>query len=273
MIHIKDLTYRYPDGTLAINSLSMDIKKGEFIAIAGKNGCGKSTLLRHMNGLLFPSEGSVMVNNMDTTDPSSLFDIRRMVGMVFQDPQSQFIGMNVEEDIAFGPENLGLSQQNIRDRVDGALLDVDMQEYIYHTPRFLSGGQKQKVALASILAMEPEIILFDEVTSMLDPCSRKDILTLIERLHEKGTTIVYVTHRFEELVHADRLIIMGNGHLRLDGVPREILRRADPDDLGFAHPPIIELARNLADAGLISSEAPSFPLSREELREVLCQLK
>ncbi|WP_340819622.1 energy-coupling factor transporter ATPase [Methanolobus sp. WCC4] len=273
MISIKDLTYRYPDGTLAIDSLSVDIHEGEFVAITGKNGSGKSSLLRHMNGLLLPAGGSVVVNGMDTTDQSSLIDIRQMAGMVFQDPGSQFIGMTVEEDIAFGPENLGLPQQDIRDRVDRSLQAVGMQDHRYHTPRSLSGGQKQKVALASVLAMEPDIILFDEVTSMLDPCSRKDILSLIESLHEKGTTIVYVTHRFEELVHADRLIVMENGRIRHDGVPRDILSNADPEEFDFDLPPVIRLARKLRDSGFIPDDATSFPLSRDELREALCQLK
>ncbi|SFM47354.1 energy-coupling factor transporter ATPase [Methanolobus profundi] len=273
MIHIKDISYRYPDNTLAIDSLSLNINKGEFVAIAGKNGCGKSTLLRHMNGLLLPCQGSVVVNGMDTSDPSSLMDIRRTAGMVFQDPGSQFIGMTVEEDVAFGPENLGLSQREINERVDLSLQNVGMEGYRYHTPRSLSGGQKQKVALASVLAMKPDIILFDEVTSMLDPCSRKDILSLIENLHENGTTVVYVTHHLEELVHADRLVVMENGRIVHDGHPREILSRNDPEQFGSDLPPVIELARRLADSGLIPADPSSFPLSRAELREVLCRSK
>lgn len=270
MIHINNLSYSYPDGTQVLDSISLDIRKGEFIAIAGKNGSGKSTLLRHMNGLLLPTEGSVIVNEMDTTDPSSILDIRQIAGMVFQDPQSQFIGMTLEEDVAFGPENLGLAQEDIRDRVDRALQDVGMQEYKNHTSRSLSGGQKQKVALASVLAMEPEIVLFDEVTSMLDPMSRKDILDLILQLHEKGTTVVYITHRLEELVHADRLLVMENGSITHNGNPRIILSQMDSMNFGFELPPIIELAKRLCDSGFI--DPACFPLSREELREALCQL-
>jgi energy-coupling factor transport system ATP-binding protein len=270
MIHINNLSYRYPDGTLVLDSVSMDVHKGEFVAIAGKNGSGKSTLLRHMNGLMLPSEGSVVVKGMDTIDSSFILNIRQIAGMVFQDPQSQFIGMTLEEDVAFGPENLGLPQEDIRKRVDMSLQDVGMQEYKHQTPGSLSGGQKQKVALASVLAMKPEIILFDEVTSMLDPYSRGEILGLITQLHENGTTIVYVTHRLEELVHADRLIVMENGRITHNGDPRVILSQGNVVDSGFEFPPVIELAKRLCDSGFI--DPACFPLSREKLMEALCQL-
>ncbi|MDY0388473.1 MAG: energy-coupling factor transporter ATPase [Methanolobus sp.] len=270
MIRINNLIYRYPDGTQVLDSVSLDICKEEFVAIAGKNGSGKSTLLRHMNALLLPTEGSVIVNGMDTTDPSSILNIRQMTGMVFQDPESQFLGMTVEEDLAFGPENLGLLQEEIRKRVNRAVQNVGMQEYKDHTPRSLSGGQKQKVALASVLAMEPEIILFDEVTSMLDPKSRKEILDLITQLNENGTTVVYITHRLEELVHADRLIVMENGSITHNGNPRIILSQGDAMNFGFELPPMIELAKRLCDSGFI--DPACFPLSREELREALCRL-
>ncbi|WMW21913.1 ATP-binding cassette domain-containing protein [Methanolobus mangrovi] len=270
MICINNLSFRYPDGTLALDSVDLNIRKGEFIAIVGKNGCGKSTILRHMNGLLLPCEGSVTVKGMDTSDPSSLLKIRHTAGMVFQDPGSQFIGMTVEEDVAFGPENLGLSPEEIQFFVNRSLQDVGMLEHRNHTPRTLSGGQKQKVALASVLAMGPEIILFDEVTSMLDASSGKDILDLIKKLHKNGTTVVYVTHRLEELAYADRLVVMDKGRIIHDGNPRTILSKENPVSFGFALPPVIELARRLADENIID---PSLlPLSKEELREVLCQL-
>ena len=271
MIKIENLSYRYPDGTPALDSITLKIRKGEFVAIAGKNGCGKSTLLRHINGLLQPDSGSVTVKGMDTSDPSKLQEIRRTASMVFQDPQSQFIGMTVEDDIAFGPENLGLSSSEIQKRVSAALESVGMSDYRYNTPRTLSGGQKQKIALASVLAMEPEIILFDEVTSMLDSDSKKDILLLIKTLHETGTTIIYVTHLVEELVLADRLVLMENSSIIQNGNPREIISKISSGSFGFDVPPIIELSKKLVDARII---APSFlPLSKEELREALCQLK
>ncbi|WP_319508763.1 energy-coupling factor transporter ATPase [uncultured Methanolobus sp.] len=270
MICINNLTFRYPDGTLALDSVDLNIHKGEFVAIVGKNGCGKSTILRHMNGLLLPTEGSVIVKGMDTSDPFSLLKIRHTAGMVFQDPGSQFIGMTVEEDVAFGPENLALPPEKIQSLVNRSLREVGMLEHRNHTPRTLSGGQKQKVAFASVLAMEPEVILFDEVTSMLDSNTRKDILDIIKKLHKNGTTVVYVTHRLEELVYADRLVVMDKGCIIHDGNPRAILSKENPVSFGFDLPPVIELARRLADEKIIDSSL--LPLSKEELREVLCQL-
>jgi energy-coupling factor transport system ATP-binding protein len=271
MIKIENLSYRYPDGSSALDSITLNIRKGEFVSIAGKNGCGKSTLLRHINGLLQPIAGSVIVKGMDTSDLLNLQEIRRTAGMVFQDPQSQFIGMTVEDDIAFGPENLGLSSAEIKRRVSTALESVGMSEYRYNTPRTLSGGQKQKVALASVLAMEPEIILFDEVTSMLDSNSRVDILSLIRQLHEAGTTIVYVTHLIEELVHADRLVLMEKGRISQNGNPREIISKISSGSFGFDAPPIIELSKKLVGAGIIKSFF--LPLSKDELQEAICRLK
>ncbi|MDG6243068.1 MAG: energy-coupling factor transporter ATPase [Methanolobus sp.] len=271
MISIQNVSYSYNGHIPALHSVSVEIYKGEFVAIIGGNGSGKSTLLRHINGLLLPSAGSVTIKGMDTKDISSVFNIRQIAGMVFQDPGSQFIGMTVGEDIAFGPENLGLPPKEIRRRVESSLSAVGMAGYNDHTPGKLSGGQKQKVALASVLAMEPEVILFDEVTSMLDPDSRMDILSLIKQLHENGTTVVYVTHCLDELVHADRLIIMEKGHITHDGDPRLLISRGDVMNSGLGLPPIMELSRRLLNAGFF--EPGCFPLSREELRDVLCQLK
>ncbi len=271
MIRIKDLNYSYPDGTRALSSICLDISRGEFVAITGKNGCGKSTLLRHMNGLLIPGSGSVSVDGMNTTDPLCLLKIRQVAGMVFQDPGSQFIGMTVEEDVAFGPENLCIRPDRIRDLVKRSLSDVGMLEYRDNTPRTLSGGQKQRVAIASVLAMEPDIILFDEVTSMLDPLSRKDVLALIGQLHENGTTIVYVTHRLEELVHADRVLVMDGGRIIHDGEPRALLAKYDVSGLGVDLPPVPALSKRLAEVGIVSMD--DLPLSKEELLGALCQFK
>jgi energy-coupling factor transport system ATP-binding protein len=271
MINIDNLSYRYPDGTDALDSISLNVHKGEFVAVAGKNGCGKSTLLRHINGLLQPGKGSVVVKGMDTCDLLNLQNIRRTAGMIFQNPQSQFIGMTVEEDVAFGPENLGLHSSDINRRVTEALESTGMSGYRHNTPKTLSGGQKQKVALASILAMQPEIILFDEVTSMLDLRSRNDILALIKQLNEAGTTIIYVTHLLEELVHADRLVLMENGRITHNGCPRGIISRISSNDFGFDLPPIIELSKKLMDAGIIDDAF--FPLSKDELLEAICPSK
>ncbi|WP_407354983.1 energy-coupling factor transporter ATPase [Methanolobus sp. WCC5] len=271
MIRLENVTYHYNKRVPALDSVSIDIDQGEFVGVIGKNGSGKTTILRHMNGLLLPGEGSVTVKGMDTKDPSSIFKIRQVAGMVFQDPGSQFIGMTVEEDIAFGPENLGLPPGEIRRRVENSLSAVGMTGYNDHTPRTLSGGQKQKVALASVLAMEPEVILFDEVTSMLDPDSRKEVLSLITQLHENGTTIIYVTHCLEELVHADRLIIMEKGRIKHDDNPRLLIGQGNVVNSGLGLPTVMELSRRLLEAGFF--EPASFPLSREELRDLLCQLK
>lgn len=271
MISIQNVSFRYDEGAPALDSVSLEIDKGEFVAITGRNGSGKSTLLRHINGLILPGEGFVFIKGMDTKDISSLFNIRQVAGMVFQDPDSQFIGMTVAEDIAFGPENLGLPTAEIRRRVESSLSAVGMEGYKDHTPRKLSGGQKQKVALASVLAMEPELILFDEVTSMLDPDSRMDVLWLIKQLHENGATVVYVTHCLDELVHADRLIIMEKGRITHDGNPRLLIAQGDVMNSALGLPPVMELSRRLLNAGFF--EHSCFPLSREELRDVLCQLK
>lgn len=270
MIDIKNLSHRYPDGTLALDSINLNIRKGEFVAIAGKNGCGKSTLLRHINGLLQPGAGSVVVKGIDTSDSLKLQYIRHTAGMIFQNPQSQFIGMTVEEDVAFGPENLGLLSDDISRLVTSSLDSVEMSDYRNNTPRTLSGGQKQKVALASVLAMEPEVILFDEVTSMLDSGSRKDILSLIKQLHGSGTTIIYVTHLLDELIHADRLVLMDQGRIIRNGYPRDIISKANSGLFGFDLR-IIELSRKLIDAGLI--DRTFFPLSKDELREAICRSK
>ncbi len=270
MIQLNNVSYCYNENDYALDSVSLEIKKGEFIGIAGRNGSGKSTLIRLINGLLLPLQGNVNVMGMDTMDNDSIIGIRKIAGMVFQDPQSQFIGMTVGEDVAFGPENLGLSHEDICGRVDTSLKAVGMYIYKDHTPRALSGGQKQKVALASILAMEPELILFDEATSMLDPVASEEVLKLIKQLHNKGVTIVYVTHRLEELIFADRLIIMDKGRIMHDDNPRKLLNEENILDSGIYLPPIIELSRRLCSEQVI--EPIRLPISREELMEALCQL-
>ncbi|MBN2109963.1 MAG: energy-coupling factor transporter ATPase [Methanosarcinaceae archaeon] len=267
MIEITKLNHTYPDGKLALDSVDLCIEKGEFIVIAGNNGSGKSTLVRHMNALLLPGSGSVKVNGLLTSEKSDLPQIRRTVGLVFQDPDSQFVGMTVEEDLAFGLENTGVPPEKMRRLVDKALSSMGLSGHKKSSPRSLSGGQRQKVAIAGVIVMGPEYMVFDEVTSMLDLPSRQALLEIIKDINKKGTAVIYVTHRLDEAVDADRLIIMDSGRIVIDGKPAEVFMRPDlVRGYGLELPPLIELSRRLSDAGIISRIA----LSGDELVEELC---
>ena len=233
MIRLEKVSYSYPDGTPALENVNLAIKKGEFVGIIGKNGSGKSTLALHLNGLLKPQKGRVMIRGMDTRDPSKLPGIRKFVGIVFQNPETQFVGRTVEEDLAFGPENLCLPPVEIRKCVDMALAETGLEKYRYRSPKTLSGGQGQCVALAGILAMRPECLIFDEVTSMLDPDSGTAVLKRIKKLHRKGKTIVYITHNLEELHAADRIIVMEKGRIMLEGDPESVFSDSSLQNLGL----------------------------------------
>lgn len=228
IIEIKNLSFQYEDSSKKVlKNLNIDIKEGEFICVLGHNGSGKSTLAKLINAQYIPTEGDILVGNMNTKDDDSLWDIREMCGMVFQNPDNQLVATIVEEDVAFGPENLGVPREELRKRVDECLELVGMSEYKRHSPALLSGGQKQRIAIAGILAMNPKCLLMDEPTAMLDPQGRKDILDTVLKLREMGKTIIHITHYMEECVNADRIIVINEGDVVLEGTPREVFSNVE----------------------------------------------
>lgn len=253
----------------ALKDVTAQIKKGEFTAIIGTNGSGKSTLARHLNALLLPTEGELIVEGMCTSDAGRVWDIRQKVGMVFQNPDNQLVAAVVEEDVAFGPENLGVPPEEIRERVDLALEKVGMTSYRKQAPSMLSGGQKQRVAIAGVLAMKPDCIVLDEPTAMLDPKGRKEVMDTIHELNKKeGITIVLITHFMEEAVTADHILVIDKGVLKMEGTPREIFSQADKvTEIGLDVPVPADLARRLRKKGMAVSEKC---MTDEELGEALC---
>ena len=253
----------------ALKDVTAQIKKGEFTAIIGTNGSGKSTLARHLNALLIPTEGELIVEGMRTSDAGRAWDIRQKVGMVFQNPDNQLVAAVVEEDVAFGPENLGVPPEEIRERVDLALEKVGMTSYRKQAPSMLSGGQKQRVAIAGVLAMKPDCIVLDEPTAMLDPKGRKEVMDTIHELNKKeGITIVLITHFMEEAVTADHILVIDKGVLKMEGTPREIFSQADKvTEIGLDVPVPADLARRLRKKGMAVSEKC---MTDEELGEALC---
>ena len=253
----------------ALKDVTAQIKKGEFTAIIGTNGSGKSTLARHLNALLLPTEGELIVEGMRTSDAGRVWDIRQKVGMVFQNPDNQLVAAVVEEDVAFGPENLGVPPEEIRERVDLALEKVGMTSYRKQAPSMLSGGQKQRVAIAGVLAMKPDCIVLDEPTAMLDPKGRKEVMDTIHELNKKeGITIVLITHFMDEAVTADHILVIDKGVLKMEGTPREIFSQADKvTEIGLDVPVPADLARRLRKKGMAVSEKC---MTDEELGEALC---
>ena len=252
MIQTDALSFSYPveEGqrrTTALDNVTLSIEKGSFVVVLGHNGSGKSTLAKHMNAVLLPSGGAVYVEGMDTKKEELLLEIRRRVGMVFQNPDNQIVANVVEEDVAFAPENLGVPTAEIRRRVDDALAAVGMTEFTRHAPHLLSGGQKQRVAIAGVIAMEPECIVLDEATAMLDPSGRREVLDTVHRLNrERGITVVHITHHMSEAEDADRVIVMNDGVVAMDGAPREVFSRVEElQALGLAAPDTVELLRRL----------------------------
>ena len=272
MIEVNHLSHLYVDengnDVRALDDVNLTIQRGEFVAIIGTNGSGKSTLAKHFNVLLQPTEGNVTVCGFDTLDDEHIWNIRQHVGMVFQNPDNQIVAAVVEEDVAFGPENLGVPSAEIRKRVDEALAAVNMTEYAEHGPHLLSGGQKQRVAIAGVLAMKPDCIILDEPTAMLDPKGRLEVLETIHRLNkEEGITIVIITHFMEEAVTADRVVVMKNGVKLQEGTPREIFTQVDTlKDLGLDVPVAAEVASKLIQKGV---DIPKDIITNDELGDAL----
>ena len=274
MFDIHHMAHAYVDEEgntgYAIRDVSVQIKRGEFVAVIGTNGSGKSTFAKHLNALLLPTEGDVLVDGISVRDEAGVWDIRSRVGMVFQNPDNQIVAAVVEEDVAFGPENLGVPREQLQERVDAALAAVDMTAYRKHAPHMLSGGQKQRVAIAGVLAMQPECIVLDEPTAMLDPRGREEVMQTVQALHDKrGMTVVYITHFMEEAAQADRSLVMIQGELVMDGTPREIFSDVDRlKELGLDVPVASEVAHDLRAAGIPLREDI---ITDEELGEALCQ--
>ena len=266
----ENLKFRYDSEqpVYALDGVSTSVKRGEFVAVLGANGCGKSTLAKHFNAILLPESGKVYVEGMDTSDDSKLYDIRQTVGMVFQNPDNQIIGNIVEEDVGFGPENIGVPTDDIWKRVDASLEAVGMTAYRYKSPNKLSGGQKQRVAIAGVMAMKPECIVLDEPTAMLDPNGRKEVIKTVRELNQKeGITVLLITHYMEEVIHADRVIVMDDGKLVMDGTPREIFSKVEElKSYRLDVPQVTELAYELRKAGM---DLPEGILSQEEFMEYI----
>ena len=269
IIRAEHLAYSYPGmddmpGVSVFEDMNLSVEEGSFVAVLGSNGCGKSTLAKHFNSILLPSGGKVYVCGMDTADEDKRIRIRRNVGMVFQNPDNQIVANVVEEDVAFGPENLGIAGAEIRRRVDSALKQVGMSKYALHAPHLLSGGQKQRIAIAGIIAMQPKCIVLDEPTAMLDPRGRKEVMDTITKLNrEKGITVVLITHHMDEAAQAQRVVVMHRGKVAADGTPKEVFRQVELlHELGLAAPETVELCWELNKLG--------FDLPLDQLDEKEC---
>ncbi len=276
IINAQELAYSYPGvdntpGTVVFEDLDLTVEEGSFVAVLGGNGCGKSTLAKHFNGILLPSGGKVYVCGMDTADEDRLMQIRRRVGMVFQNPDNQIVANVVEEDVAFGPENLGVASPAIRQRVDRALEQVGMTEFAKHAPHLLSGGQKQRIAIAGVIAMEPKCIVLDEPTAMLDPKGRREVLDTVTKLNrEKGITVVLITHHMDEAAKAGRVVVLHKGKVALDGTPKEVFNQVEKlHSLGLRAPEATELCYLLQKEGI---DVQTNCLNEEECAQILYEV-
>ena len=274
IITIENLIFEYTRGdesqpVRAIDNLNLEIERGSFTAIIGKNGSGKSTLAKNLNGLLLPTEGVIYVDGFDTRDDDNIWNVRQTAGMVFQNPDNQLVSAIVEDDVAFGPENLGIEPAEIRRRVDKALEDVNMGQFKKKAPHLLSGGQKQRIAIAGVVAMKPKCIIFDEPTAMLDPKGRAEIMSIIEELHAEGITVILITHFMDEAVRADRVIIMHEGHILLDGTPQEVFEQEELiRSVNLDVPLMVEMGAKLRKAGI---DVPRDIITEEKMVEFICQ--
>ena len=276
IISVEHLAYTYPGlddapGVVVFEDLNLKVEEGSFVAVLGSNGCGKSTLAKHFNSILLPSGGKVYVCGIDTSNEERIMAVRRNVGMVFQNPDNQIVANVVEEDVAFGPENLGISSPEIRHRVDKALKQVGMYEYREHAPHLLSGGQKQRIAIAGVIAMEPKCIVLDEPTAMLDPRGRREVIETIGRLNrEKGITVVLITHHMDEAAKAQRVVVLHKGKVAADGTPKEVFSQVELlHDIGLAAPESVELCWELNKQGF---NLPLDKLDPEECAQALYDL-
>ncbi|EES51220.1 energy-coupling factor transporter ATPase [Clostridium botulinum] len=279
MVNCTDVSFKYirneegaAEEKYALKNVNLKVKKGEFLVVLGHNGSGKSTIAKHMNALITPSSGTVIVDSLNTSDENNLWEIRSRAGMVFQNPDNQLVATIVEEDVAFGPENLGVESKEIRKRVDDSLEKVGMSEYKRHAPHLLSGGQKQRIAIAGILAIQPKCIIFDEPTAMLDPSGRKDVLKTIKDINKNyGITIVLITHYMDEAAQADRIVVMDGGEVKMEGTPKEIFPQVEMmKNIGLDVPQVTELTYELRKAGI---DIPKEILNVDEMVNAICQLK
>ena len=281
IVKTKDLTYEYvrrdEEGnvegfTTAVDQVSLDIRKGEFVAILGHNGSGKSTLAKHFNVILNPTEGTVWVDGMNTSEQERVWDIRQRAGMVFQNPDNQIIGQVVEEDVGFGPENMGIPTKEIWERVEESLKAVGMYEYRKHSPNKLAGGQKQRVSIAGVLAMHPKCIVLDEPTAMLDPSGRREVIRAVRGLNDvEGITVILITHYMEEIIHADRVFVMDSGKIAMEGTPREIFSQVERlKELRLDVPQVTLLAYELQKKGV---RLPDGILTARELADALAEMR
>ncbi len=270
MIEYQGVSYAYNEGEKALSGVTLSVKKGEFLAVIGHNGSGKSTLAKLTNALYIPSEGKVILEGMDTSDPDNVLKIRQKAGMVFQNPDNQMVTTIVEEDVAFGPENLGVEPAEIRRRVDAALATVRMGKYAGAAPNMLSGGQKQRIAIAGVLAMKPDVIILDEPTAMLDPAGRRDVLQTVQKLNkEEGMTVLLITHFMEEAALADRIVVVNDGTVAFDGTPAEVFARSEElSALGLDVPLSVQMMHRLKAAGVPVKDV----ITDEEIVDELCRL-